>query len=393
MKNIASAMAVPQEETITIGIATTHEEKREIYRLRYHIYAEEIAFKLVNADHVNKLLYDELDDDKALLLYAKVGSKIIGTGRLNIGRLSDFPYEMVQAYRMEKFKKFYDEKDDPYFAVASKGMVLPQYRSSPAMYRIMAKLYDLYCDYQVQFAFVNCNFHLIPFYEHYGSRRINKNTLDPSYGPQANFVMLVDDIQHLHIVRSPLFRIARKRTLLNNEVVDWFNSEFSYEMETTVNSQLVTADELWSIICHYLGKTPNSIIPVLKDLSVLEAKIFLHSCSSIVHCHEGDYVTADGNISQELNVLLAGKVQSSSGESILPGQHFGENGLVYRTKHCSSFTALDDTTILVLSFFYFGNFIKRHPDIASKILNNLQKPNYYHKYKNSFDTKIHQIVG
>ncbi len=373
MKNFAQAIQVPQEETIIIGQATTFEEKREIFRLRYQVYAEEIAYNFVSIDHENRLLYDDFDE-KALILYAKIGSKIIGTGRVNIGKLSDFPSDIVQTYRMDKFKKFYSKDDDPYFAIISKVMILPQYRSSSTMYLIMANLYNLHRDYQVQFAFINCSFHLIPFYERSGYVRIDKNTVDSNDGSSlSSLVLLVDDVQYLKKVGSLLYRIARQRTSLNQKVVDWFNSEFSRELDTIVNSQLVTADKLWSIIYNYMGGAPNNIIPILNDLSMLESKLFLHSCSTIVHCHKGDYITVEGNTSQELITLLSGKAQSSLDGVILPGQYCGENGLVNRSRHFSSVIALEDADFLVLSFSLFSNFRKRHPNIERKILDNLQQ--------------------
>ncbi len=386
MKNLAQVVEKQQEEAIIIGKATTREERDEIFRLRYSVYAEEIPYNLVNVDHKNRLLYDELDK-KAIILYAKMGSKIIGTGRINVGRLSDFPSDLVQTYRMDKFKKFYDAQDEPYFAVVSKGMILPEYRSTPAMYQIMAKLYDLYCDYGVQFAFVNCNFHLIPFYEHYGSRRIDKNIVDPNIGAMASLVMLVDDVKHLRAVGSPLFRKARKRVGLNNNVVDWFKKEFSFEIETAIHSRFTSEEELWNIIYQYLGNMPNQVIHLLKELSTEEAKLFLHSCSSIVHCHAGDCIAVGDNASQELSILLSGKVQSATGENIKPGQQFGENGIDKRAIHSKSYIATEDTTILVLSYFLFNNFRRRHPDIARKILYSMQKQNYY------LYTQNHKIIG
>ena len=65
-----------EEKTVTIGFATTAEEKTKIYRFRYRIYAEEMSKRFPNMDHTNKLLYDELDD-WALIVYAKAGSEII----------------------------------------------------------------------------------------------------------------------------------------------------------------------------------------------------------------------------------------------------------------------------------------------------------------------------
>lgn len=371
MKNINQATSVStKEEPIRIGIATTPEEKREVYRFRYSIYAEEIGYDLAY-DNENKLLYDELDD-WAILLTAHIGSILIGTARVNIGRISDFSSDLVQTYRMAKFRKFYNEEDDPCFTVISRGMITRRYRSSVAMYLLIAKMYELSCNYQVKFSFLNCNFHLISFYEHYGQIRIDKNTLDPNdKSSLTSMVMLIDDVEHLRAVGSPLFRIARKRTALNNKVADWFYSEFFHEIKTNVNSRLVTEDELWVIMFRYFDNMPTQKISLLNGLSISEVKLFLHSCSSIVHCHIGDRITSCGNISQELIILLSGKAHSSQKGMILPGEYCGDNGLADLTKHVSTVIALDDLDILVLSYYNFSSFRKRRPDIARKILSNL----------------------
>lgn len=374
MKNINQATSVStKEEPIRIGIATTPEEKREVYRFRYNIYAEEIGYDLPYADHENKFLYEELDD-WAILLTAHVGSILIGTTRVNVGKISDFPPDIVEAYCMDKFRKFYDEEDNPYFTVISRGMVSPQFRSSATAYLFMVKMYELCCDYQVQFSFLECNFHLIQFYERTGQIRIDKNTLDPNDGsPLASLVMLIDDVDHLQAVGSPLFRTARKKTVLNRDAVNWFYSEFSHEINTTVNSRLVTAEELWTIIYQYLGNLPNHSISLLNGLSVLEAKLFLHSCGSIVHCYAGEYIASCGSISQELIILLSGTAKSSQKGTIMQGQYCGDNGLAYQTQHTSTVIALEDLDILVLSYYNFSNFMKRNSTISRKILSNLQK--------------------
>lgn len=374
MKNITQTTSVStKEELIKIGVATTPEEKREIYQFRYNIYAEEIGYDLADADHENKLLYDELDE-WAILLTAHIGTTLIGTMRVNIGKISDFSSDLVQTYRMDKFRKFYNEEDDPCFTVISRGMITPQYRSSATMYLFIVKVYELCCNYQVQFAFSNCTFHLIPFYEHTGQIRIDKNTIDPNDNSSlASLVMLIDDVEHLRTVGSPLFRIARKRTSLNSKVTDWFYSEFFHEIKTTVNSRLVTKEELWTIMYQYFGNTPNHSISLLNGLSVSEAKLFLHSCGTLVHCHVDDYIASCGSKSQELIILLSGKARSSLYGILLPGQYCGENGLEYPTTRSSSVIALVDLDILVLSFYNFGNFRKRHSVIACKVLFNLQK--------------------
>lgn len=350
---------------IKIGVAKTLEEKKEIYRFRYSIYAEEIDYKLVSVDHENRLLFDDLDK-WGVLLYAKLGKEIVGSARLNIGKCTDFPAEVVESFLMKRFLQFYEGHDKYNFSLASKGMIAPPYRGSPVLTLIMEKMYELYCYYQIQFAFINCNFHLIPLHEHYGSHRLKKNILDPNTGPMTNFVFLADDVKHLERVGSPLFHLANTRKMFDCKSVKWFYTNFSDVLGTTVNSQLVTADELWTALCNHLGTAPNSIISVLDGLSEPEMKKLIHYCGIVVHCNAGDYIASRGDVSQELNILLSGKLQSSS--VILPGRHFGGNGLVNRTKHTKTITAATGAEILVLSYHYFLKFRKSHPDIANKIL-------------------------
>jgi CRP-like cAMP-binding protein len=177
---------------------------------------------------------------------------------------------------------------------------------------------------------------------------------------------------HLRAVKSPVFRTACKRTTLNKEIVNLFHSEFSYEIKTTINSRLTTPEELWTIMRQY-SDNHNCSIPLLSSLSIWEAKLFLHFCGSIVHCHIGDRITSCGNISQELIILLSGKANSPQKGTILSGEYCGDNGLADLTKHAATVIALDDLDILVLSYYNFSSFRKRQPNIARKILSNLQK--------------------
>ena len=124
-----SNSSVALEHPIIIGIATTLKEKREIYRLRYRIYIEEMAMYITSADHDNNLLYDDLDK-WGILLYAKSGSELIGTIRVNIGQQSEFPPDLSQFLSLKRFQKFYRENNQQIFAYSSKLMVAPHCRNS-----------------------------------------------------------------------------------------------------------------------------------------------------------------------------------------------------------------------------------------------------------------------
>ncbi len=360
-------------DVIKISIATTPEEKKEIYRLRYTIYAEEIGYDLVGADHKNKLLYDELDE-WGTLFYAKIGSEVVGTVRVNIGQLSSFPSEIVKMYSMDKFKEYYHKDENYSFGIASKGMVASSYRNFPLFTTLMTKVFEMYCDNQVDFGFGSTNFYLLPLHEHYGHRRIGTNVVDPSYGALANFVVMPNDIDHLRRVHSPFLKIALdKGKTQNNRFIEWFRSRFP-GAATITNSQLVTEEIFWEILRTRLGYAPNKCIPILQGLSEADAKKFLYRCGVIVQCSKGDYVVARESVSQEIIVLLSGTLHSPDSldiDKIPLGQHLNGNGLINRTRHTLSIVAATDTEILVLSYHFFLKFNHLYPDIASKIVKNI----------------------
>jgi len=362
------------ENSIKICVAITPAEKREIYRFRYQIYVEEMSKHIAEADYDNKLLYDEMDE-WAVLLYAKVGEEIIATYRINIGAVADFPQRVIEFLSLETFNNCIIEHGGHKIAFATKVMVAPAYRSSPVFYLLMAKCYEICCYEQVQFLFGICNFHLLRLYEQLGCRRYYKNFFCPSLGLLAPIVMLIDDVQHFRKVRSSLYRIARKRQSLNTKAVEWFDTVFTNN-SSIINSQIITEEELWSILCKRLHCSPTEIITLLGDLSEIEAKKFLHSCGILVQCDPDDRITFQGDVSYTYNILISGRLKSLTfqnpiKEYITPGQHFGANGLTEHNKHTEDITVISPAEILVLSGIAFQKFYRSHPDIAHKIVQSI----------------------
>ena len=325
-------------------------------------------------DYANKLLYDELDE-WAMLLYAKIGSKLIATARINIGTLVKFPREVAESLSLDTFQNCYTEHDEHKFAFITKVMVAPSHRSSSALYLLMAKCYELCCRNQVQFGFGACNFHLLRLYEQMGFHRYRRNFVDPGYALLAPIVLLADDIQHLRMVRSPLFRIARKREAVNSQTVEWFHTKFT-KHSPIINSQIITEEELWSVLCQRLACPPTEAITVLHQLSVAEAKKFLHCCGIFIQCDAGDIISNQGDVSYSYNILISGMLKSLTFQCpvkryTLPGQHFGANGLTEHTKHTEDIATIDSTEILILSGMAFQKFFHSYPDIAHKIVQSM----------------------
>lgn len=357
------------QKTITIHIATTQEEREEIYRLRYQVYAEEMSYPLTYADHRNKRLYDELDS-WGILIYARVNSEIVGTMMINIGFSSEFPGHLAEELGLHKVQQFK-------VAYISKGMITPAYRNTPVFNLLSEKSYQIYCENQVQFSFGICNFYLLPLHEHFGYRRYGRTSVDPSYGTIVKIVLLPDDLEHLRAVGSRFYQLACKRKNLDARAKIWFQTEFP-EAAEVINSQLVTENQLWDYISLRLGDFPNAAIPMLHNLSEQEAKVFLHRCSVIVQCHKNSYAVICDSVSQEINILLSGRlnnvtVPEPDVKDVLPGEHFGAIGLINRDRHAVTMIAGTFTEILVVSRHLFQKFSHAYAETANKIFQNLAR--------------------
>ena len=357
-------------EGFKVCVANTLAEKKAIYQFRYKVYVEEMAKnKLMNR---NKELSDEMDQ-WGILIYVKNGEEVVGTARMNIGKMVDFPEEIIEELAMKKFHEYYVCTNTDYqVALLSKLMVAVEYRSSSVLYLMLVKLYEFHFKTGVQFSFTGCSLHLIRFYEKMGFHRYSKNFTDFGYGLLSPVVVLVDDVKHFGSIRSPLFRIVRKKATINSKDVEWLHEKLTKKLNI-VNSQLVTADELWSILCERLHGLPTEVIEILQELSIEEAKLFLHACSSIVQCAPGETITVQGDVSYSHNILLSGSLKSLTfikpiREYKIPGQYFGANGLTEHHKHLEEIVTTTQSEILVLTGFDFPKFSKANLDIAHKII-------------------------
>lgn len=365
----------PSKSSFSVGIALSVEEKHRIFQFRYQVYVEEMSRQLKSVENGDHLLYDEMDD-WGYLLYVTDGSELVGISRINIGRLEDFTPELVDSLALTRFQKFYQDKEYQQFALITKLMVSPAYRNSQVLYLLMAKAYELSCSHKVQFTYGGCNSYLLPLYEQMGGRRFGGNFQDPGYGMLTPIVWLIDDVEHMRKVRSPFYRQARKRSELNEQVTDWFFTEFP-EARRFINTQLVAEDELWTALYSCLGTPPDKALPVLLGVSETEAKKFLHKCGIVARCYAGDRIATAGDPSNELNILLKGELQSTARrlgtDKILPGQNFGASGLVQAVKQTHTTVAVTDAEILVLSRLSFAKFCHHCPDTANQIINNISR--------------------
>ena len=362
---------------LKVAIAESEGEKQRIYRLRYRVYVEELHRRLVSVDHKNRLVFDVLDD-WGRLLYAQIGTEMVGTVRLNIGTIDSFAPELVEMFQMHKFQMFYKKyKRQPKFSFSSKYVVARKYRRSQAAFLVIGKSYEL-CRREggVQFSFAGCNPYMIPLYEKMGFQRFGENVEVPEYGCMVPLVVMPEGENHLRAVGSPFLRDARKRS--NDETAArWFMQEFP-AAGCFVNSRLVTEDELWLILCEKLGQSPRQAMPVLAGLTEEEAKKFLHI--GVIHRYsKGERIFSPGDFAHEIHILLSGTLVISSPARnhpleticIKPGDFCGRAALLESGEQTAEATAMTDVELFIVSGMAFMAFSCSQPAIARKVRDNI----------------------
>jgi len=362
------------KEKIEIGLAESPQERQAVYRLRYRVYIEEMGRKLDDVDHKNKMIYDELDD-WSILVYARIGGEIVGTTRLNIGQMADFPPYLINFFGMQPFHDYSSKSGFPNLCFSSKIMVTEVYRRrSQVTYLLVAKGYEISRDSQVQFLFGGSAPYVVPFYENLGFRRYTAGESIPDYGYLIPFVLVNEDVEHLRAVRSPLWRVARKR-VNSGEAAQWFCTSFP-QTQQFINSQLIGREELWKFIGNKLGKSPQELAPILNGLSLNEAQLFLHNFV-VVNFRKGDQLIRYTDVTNEMFMVLDGLLELKRPESnkrfklLLPGQVCGENALVAPGRHGINILAATDCEVLVLPLQAFDRLKQTYPAVAAKVLRNI----------------------
>lgn len=360
------------DSPIVLKVAQTTAEKEAIFQFRYNVYVQEMDKHRINADTYHKMISDVLDD-WSINIYAETNGVVIGVNRLNIAPAKKFPKDIANFLNLDHFINLGGLAENENVTFMTKLMVDKSYRNSPLLYSLLSKSYELFSEYDIQFGFGACNLHLLRLYEQIGLHRYSKNFIDGGYGLLFPIVMLGDDIEHFRRVRSPLYRLARKKQYLNLDKVKWFYDVFQ-KNSNIINSQLISADDLWAFLCRTLKNSPTNIFPILSNLSVEEAKIFLHDCGIIINCQPNDMLTVQGEVSYSHTILLNGKLQSKTlinpKKYYVAGNYFGANGLIEQNKHTEDIAAVTTSQVLVLTGLGFQRFTHSHFEIAHKIVKN-----------------------
>jgi hypothetical protein len=354
---------------LQVRIAKEPWEKKEIYKLRYQVYVEEMGKPLRSIFNKRKEIFDAMDD-RSILIYVQAGKEIAATVRLTIAPPEDFPSELAEVFQMYKFKALTAPLNS-YLGLATKLAAKPHYRSSPAFYLMLIELYRLLRSQRASFCFGGCNPAIVPLYERLGFRRFTANFTDPGYGLLVPFVLILEDVEHMKAIKSPMYRLARNYSN-TPELTQRFLRVFP-ESSNHHNSQLLTRDSLLKFLFYKLNNSPF-IFPVFRYLDAKEV-IQLLLTGVIFSCSPGDCIVTQGSLSNDLYILLHGSLVSSlDNEShiLQPGDHFGSLTPSAQIRQTTTISAVTECELFVLPQQAFERYKHLYQGTAQTLLRNLK---------------------
>lgn len=356
---------------IQVKEAQTQEERLAIYQLRYRVYVEELKLSPRLADHDKKLLV-EPTDAHAHNFYAAADGEVVGAVR-GLWR-KDGPLEHEALYDLDQFRPFYPDG----LSMTTKLVIRPGRRSGTVLKLLVLAVYRFGRENGIAFDFLDCWPQHINLYEHLGYRRYKSNINHPEAGYMTPMVLVLEDVEHLRRVGSPLAEVAE--ALPNSpRAAEWFAERFP-EFARAKPQRLISADELWALLSEKVSGRLLEFVPLFRDMTREEIQVVL-AAGNLVNCRRGDRIITQGEARQEFYTLLTGRAEASlevdgqrrSLSNLAAGETFGEMASLTGCARSADVFALEDCELLVHDAARLAALQQRDARLAAKLYLNLAR--------------------
>ncbi|MBT5675295.1 MAG: cyclic nucleotide-binding domain-containing protein [Rhodospirillaceae bacterium] len=364
---MCAAPSLPKN--MSVRVAQNDASRLRVFRFRHSVLVDELHGNPPGRDDTNKVVREALDDTSTIL-YLGSEHEIMGTVRLSYALVTPVPPNLYEAYQLKSF----DDYADSDLSMTSAWAVAERWRNSPALAILLGAAFKMCLERNILFDFSNCAPAQLNLFQRLGYRRYGPNFSDDS-GLRVPLVMLLNDIRHLKLVKSPLFRIASNFESSSDTAV-WFSRRFPESNRATAIASM-SEDEFWVYMTQQLHEDPSASIPLLKGMSDNDAKRFI-AASTVISCEAEETVINQGELGNEMFVILSGEVEVRAGgvdgrpiANFGRGDIFGEVAYVSEVERSATVVALTGIEILVVTQSMLKKMTKTMPEAACQVLFNL----------------------
>lgn len=199
-----------------IRLASSDEDLERLYRFRYSIYVEEMNRVQHDADHERKWIRDVLDENAYNLLAIRNG-ELVGTIRINLTRDGPIPY-------YTEFYQIYEQPDVTIdnASIVTRLMISSRFRKGGLALRLIMEAYSFGIYRGIRFNFIDCNDHLVKFFEAFGYRNYIGVAVHKEYGEVQPMILDLHDEKYLMQIRSPYFPLLTEWKNNNSISLNYF---------------------------------------------------------------------------------------------------------------------------------------------------------------------------
>ena len=190
---------------VHIRVVRSEADMLAVARLRYEIYIKEMGKSQRYADHDAREIREPLDA-MGVILAGFEGDRCVATVRLNVLRDGVGDYERY--YRLNEFPLQVIERA----SVTTKLLVAEDRRHSLIGLRMSKALFAHAYSLGIRYDFIDCNPNAKtrPFFDKLGYRQLFGNFWHAEFGEATPLVLVLSDVSHFEVVKSPFASIVRE---------------------------------------------------------------------------------------------------------------------------------------------------------------------------------------
>lgn len=276
-------------------------ELEAIFNLRYQVYVEELGRPITHTNHQTKQIKDNVDAF-ATHYVAVVDGQIIGAMRTH--KLADGKFPGVELYQPHLFEAYYPDQ----ICFCSYLVIAKEHRNSMAAIKLTCKSYEYMRQENMQVNLMNCSPNLLRIYQYLGHRfYLGENFFYDSFQFSVTpMALIMEDIDFLKSLRSPLYKIAAKFTN-SPSCARFFNAKFGHqnqELPPFCQSKFALRRKHFKA-CHF---TPE-LRTLIKEHSRQELT-FLSEQIDRIQMYKGDILYRKGDVSNAIYLLIEHQPQT-----------------------------------------------------------------------------------
>jgi extracellular factor (EF) 3-hydroxypalmitic acid methyl ester biosynthesis protein len=366
------ASSTVADSPIQVAVATSEARREEVHRFCSSGADRERKPRSWGADGESRIPEPQWDRSGEYI-YAARGDTIVGTMRRNVLAAVDIPPMVRDIFQLDRFLADFSPQS---LTMSSPPLLTPGAAGERAAALLYSYHYQTLRDQGIQFDFVCVGPAVIGSYEQLGYRRYGSNFPGATTGLRVPMVLVVEDVDHLHRVRSPLLRSSRT-VPSRTDAAEWFCAVFP-EQSRFFNRRTMERSAFWSMWGSTIRESPAHPAQLFAGLTDAEIQLFLHE-ASVHRISAGETIVRTGDVGDEMFIVLSGVAEAIVAEEgghrlfreLQHGDVFGEIAMFLGSVRSASVRAITDVEVLIINKEQLTDSLTSMPKIASRVLLNL----------------------